>query len=78
MAPKVAMMRLDVGNAVLREVVSRALCTDSTDSPLRVVPDAGTATTLDLFIRPGAPAPFFPQPRLNRAERRAAARQRAR
>lgn len=78
MAPKVAMMGLDVGNAVLREAVSRALCTDSTDSPLRVVPDASTATTLDLPIRPGVPVPAFPQHRPNRAERRAAARQRAR
>ncbi len=78
MTPKVAMMGLDVGNAVLREVVSRALCADSTDSPLRAVLDAGTATTLDFPIRPGAPAPFSPQPRPNRAERRAAARQKAR
>lgn len=78
MTPKIAMMSLDVGNAVLREAVSRALCADSTDSPLRVVTDAGTATTLDLLIRPGVPAPAFPQHRPNRAERRAAARQKAR
>lgn len=78
MTPRVVMTSLDVGNAVLRTVISRALCTDSTDSPLRVVADAGTATTLDFPIRPGAPAPFFPPPRLNRAERRAASRRKGR
>lgn len=78
MTPRVAMMTLDVGSAVLRTVIDRTLCTDSTDSPLRVVTDAGTATTLDFPIRPGAPAPFFQQPRPNRAERRAASRRKAR
>ena len=77
MTPKVAMMTLDVGSAVLRTVIDRALCTDSTDSPLRVVTDAGTATTLDFPIRPGAPTLFSPH-RPNRAERRAASRRKAR